>query len=477
MSKDCTPPAKLTLVYASLWLASFFSPLLYTGMNNVLPSVALEFHASAATTSLIVILFAYSQGFFGMIGGRMSDLFGLRKMMSIGFIICAVTLVGLFIAPNFIIMSICRFLQGIGTALLICCSTAIAVNVTPIFRRGAVLGVLTSAVYLGTSLGPLIAGAITSFLGWRFFFLLLLIPCVGGFFLFRYSLKVEWCTLENEKFDKKGSILLGVGIACISFGAGLLSYYFACIWLIPIGVIILIYFVYTQNHLKYPVIKLSLFKIESFSLGILAMFISFGTTASIVYFTTMYFQQVRGLTPIIAGSFFLFKTLAEFFFSPMAGKAADKVHPEYFVILSILITIVSLLMISFLGTGTNLYYIAFILFCTGLSVAVFSAPCTLSALRNVNNHEIGVASGLTGASRIMGVLAIQLVASLVITYYLGTETVHSETVPQFLSSMQTTMFFLVILNILSLIFYLRFTKHLIDEEKRQSLAETDTPKT
>ena len=311
MAAECSPPKNTFWVYVSLWIANFFSPLLYSGVTTVLPSVAKDFHVSAATISLIVMLFAYSQGFVGTIGGRMSDLFGLRKMMSIGFIVCFVTLIGLFFSPNFAVLSIFRLIQGIGTALLISTSTAIAVNITPLYKRGTILGILTSAAYLGASLGPIIGGAIATLLGWRYLFLFLMIPNLAGLILFRHSLQLEWCTLDGEQFDTKGAVMLGLGTGAISIGAGLMSAFFPLIWLIPVGFILLAVFVYMQKHTKYPIINIDLFtEAKTFSLGIVTTMVNFGAATAFVYYSTMYFQQVRGYSPLIAGFFLLFKMIA-----------------------------------------------------------------------------------------------------------------------------------------------------------------------
>ena len=57
MPAECSPPEKMFWVYVSLWIANFFSPLLYSGVTTILPSVALDFNSSAATLSLIVMLY------------------------------------------------------------------------------------------------------------------------------------------------------------------------------------------------------------------------------------------------------------------------------------------------------------------------------------------------------------------------------------------------------------------------------------
>lgn len=448
MAGECSPPKNTFWVYVSLWIANFFSPLLYSGVTTVLPSVAQDFHTSAATISLIVMLFAYSQGFVGTIGGRMSDLFGLRKMMSIGFIVCFVTLIGLFFSPNFAVLSIFRLIQGIGTALLISTSTAIAVNITPLYKRGTILGILTSAAYLGASLGPIIGGAIATFLGWRFLFLFLMIPNLAGLILFRRSLQLEWCTLDGEQFDTKGAVMLGLGTGAVSVGAGLMSAYFPLIWLVPVGFVLLAVFVYMQKHTKYPIINIDLFtEAKTFSLGIVTTMVNFGAATAFVYYSTMYFQQVRGYSPLIAGFFLLFKSAAQFGFAPFSGRLADKIHPEYIIIVGLVLSTLSLVTTAYLNEQSSIYYILTTLFISGVGIAVFSSPCTLSSLQDVPQKDIGVASSLTATSRSMGILASQIIVSLAISHYMGKQTVNPETIPLFLSSMKFSFLFMSAINI------------------------------
>lgn len=470
MPAECSPPEKTFWVYVSLWIANFFSPLLYSGVTTILPSIAHDFHTSAATISLIVMLFAYSQGFIGTIGGRMSDLFGLRKMMTIGFIICFLTLIGLFISTNFTMLSIFRCIQGIGTALLISSSTAIAINITPIYKRGTILGVLTSAAYLGASLGPIIGGAVATFLGWRFLFLLLMIPSIVGLILFRGALRLEWCTLDEEKFDTKGAIMLGLGTGAISLGAGLFSLYHPLLYLVPLGILFLIIFVYMQKHTRYPIININLFtKSGKFSLGIISIMINFGAATAFVYYSTMYFQQVRGFTPLMAGFFLLFKSIAQFAFTPYAGKLSDKIHPEYIIIVGIILCTISLIGTAYLNQTSSIYYIYTTLFLSGLGLAIFSAPSTVSALQDIPSKEIAVASSLTATSRSMGILSSQIIVSLSISHYLGKATVNFETIPAFLNSMKTSFLAMSFVNIICLICYiiLAIKIHHIDVNKQK----------
>ncbi len=471
MPAECSPPEKMFWVYVSLWIANFFSPLLYSGVTTILPSIALDFHSSAATLSLIVMLFAYSQGYVGIIGGRLSDLFGLRRMMILGFIICFITLIGLFLSPNLLSLTLCRLFQGIGTALLICTSTAIAVNITPLYRRGTILGLLSSASYLGTSLGPIIAGAIATYLSWRYLFIFLLVPNVVGFLLFRSSLRLEWCTLDGEQFNTKGAIMLGLGSGAVSVGAGLMSLYFNLVWLVPIGFVLLGVFVYMQKHTKYPIINMDIFtEVKSFSLGLTSMMINFGGTTAFVYFSTMYFQQVRGFTPIAAGFFLLFKSLAQFSVAPLSGRLADKVHPEYIIILGLILCTASLVGTAYLDQHSSMYYIYATLLMSGVGIAIYHSPCTVASLRDVPKKEMSVASSIIASARSMGILGSQIIISLAISHYVGNKAVNPETIPAFLQSMKFSFLFLSSLNVVCILIYAKLALRIFKNDRKDKTA-------
>ena len=458
-------------VYVSLWIANFFSPLLYSGVTTILPSIALDFHSSAATLSLIVMLFAYSQGYVGIIGGRLSDLFGLRRMMILGFFICFITLIGLFLSPNLLSLTLCRLFQGIGTALLICTSTAIAVNITPLYRRGTILGLLSSASYLGTSLGPIIAGAIATYLSWRYLFIFLLVPNVVGFILFRSSLRLEWCTLDGEQFNTKGAIMLGLGSGAISVGAGLMSMYFNLVWLVPLGFILLGIFVYMQKHTKYPIINIDIFtEVKSFSLGLTSMMINFGGTTAFVYYSTMYFQQVRGFTPIAAGFFLLFKSLAQFSVAPFSGRLADKIHPEYIIIFGLILCTASLVGTAYLDQHSSMYYIYATLLMSGVGIAIYHSPCTVASLRDVPKKEMSVASSIIASARSMGILGSQIIISLAISHYVGNKAVTTETIPAFLQSMKFSFLFLSALNVVCILIYCRLALRIFKNDRMAKTA-------
>lgn len=98
-----------------------------------------------------------------------------------------------------------RFLQGAGTAAITSTSFAILSSVIPAERRGRAMGIIVSCVYTGLAVGPTIAGVITSNMGWRWLFYLMVIAQFLALSLTLLKLKREWDDARGEKFDLFGT--------------------------------------------------------------------------------------------------------------------------------------------------------------------------------------------------------------------------------------------------------------------------------
>ncbi len=466
MSQENNQAPNLFLANATLWVSAFISPFLYLGMNNILPTIAIEMSASASSISFVVILFGFAQSLFGAISGKLGDLFGMKKMLNLGYIFTILTLFGLYIAEDFIIITIYRFLQGVGTAFIVTCSTAIAVKINPINKRGAIMGFMMGSAYLGMSLAPVIAGTMSTFLGWRIFFLSLFFFCIATVFLANITVKVSSEPHEAEKFDLIGCVLFALGLGFISLAAGLFSLYPIIVILLPAGIVFLYLFVKWENKVASPIINFANFRrLKNLRLGLLATLANFASTASVVYFLSIYFQQVRGYTPLVAGAFFLCNSVPQFITTPITGALSDKIHPEFIVIIGLVLTGCSLLAMSLIEVDTSLIYIGLALFMTGISVALFAAPCAVSLLRGVDYGEIGATTGLIGTFRISGVLFGQAMISFMTSYYLGNEVVTPQNADLFLSTMRSSLYVFIIFNIIFITLYFLYSKEIIKEDK------------
>ena len=161
------PSALSRALLGALWTGNLFAPFLMSGVTAVLPALGRELHASAVDLSLIMVVYTLAQAVFNLVGGRIGDVWGRRRVLLIGVLLFTwVTTVMGAVSGVRVLLGL-RFIQGTAAALISSCATAIAISLAPVSRRGRIMGVLTSAVYLGLTLGPLAGGALAARGDWR----------------------------------------------------------------------------------------------------------------------------------------------------------------------------------------------------------------------------------------------------------------------------------------------------------------------
>ncbi|MGD7054586.1 MFS transporter [Sutcliffiella horikoshii] len=193
-----------------IWSATVWLVVMNTTMFNVaLPSVLSELSLSSSTASWIVsgysIVFAIST----LTYSRLSDFLPIRKLLSIGLALLAISSIIGFFSQDFVWLLAARLLQAAGAGAVPGLAMVLAGRYIPISRRGKAMAFISSAASLGFGLGPVIGGLITQYLGWHYLFVvtgfvLLLLP------LFRKLLPHE--ETQKIKFDYLGGLLIGTGV-------------------------------------------------------------------------------------------------------------------------------------------------------------------------------------------------------------------------------------------------------------------------
>ena len=219
----------------------------------------------------------------------------------------------------------CAFFREHVLATISSCCTTIGMRMSPPARRGQVIGILTSAVYLGLTLGPLIGGGVATVVGWRWLFFGILPPGLAVWCILRHNIRQEWTDAAGEKLDVTGALLFSFGLGCIALGGGCYGVAPVMLWLMVPGVILMGIFFWWQWHAPCPMVDMHMFR-ESPGLltGLLAMFINYGSTMGMVFFLSLYLQEVRGFTPFYAGLFMMVQSFAQVVASPSGGKLADR---------------------------------------------------------------------------------------------------------------------------------------------------------
>ncbi len=439
------------VVIGGLWMGNLFSPFLIASVVALLPGIGRDLNATAVELSLIMVVYMLSQVIFSVLGGRFGDLWGLRRMLLAGVACFTVTTIAMGFAPGMPAFLSLRFVQGGAGALMSACTMAIAVNLTPPSRRGRVMGILTSAVYLGLTLGPLIGGGMGTLLHWRWFFIAIAVPGLAVWLVLRRSIRQEWRGARGEKLDVPGALLLTAALALFALGAssgGLAPW---IVWLTPLGALFFGAFLLWEKRAAYPLVSLGIFReTRGLGSGLLAVLINYGSFMGAAFLFSLYLQHVRGFTPFHAGLVLMLQSVMQVIFSPIGGRLADSLGAERVSAAGMLLCGAGILGAALLNADSPLAVLLAAQIMLGVGVGFFNAPNMVATLRNVQPRQIALASGLIGSMRTMGGLCSQVIASVVIGVFMGDAMLGPDNVDSFMRAMRASLVCFGMLNICGL---------------------------
>ncbi len=426
-------------------LSSFLTTFMASSINIALPVIAKEFAIDAVVLGWIATAYILTAAVFLVPFGKLADIYGRKKIYTLGIIIYTISAFICALAPNEIILILARGLQGLGGAMIFGTAVAILTSVFPANERGKAIGYNLASTYLGLSLGPVVGGILTHQLGWRSVFVtsvilsLILLPIIF------WKLKGEWAEAKGEKFDLKGSVVYMLGLIGIMYGFSMLPSLTGTI-ILGAGIIIFIFFLKLENRILNPVIDLKHFKRNTvFIFSNLAAFINYSATFAVGYLLSLYLQYIKSLTPQEAGIIMVAQPITMAIFSPVAGRLSDKFEPQIVASIGMVLTVLGLIPFIFLSNDTSTIYIFSTLLLLGIGFALFSSPNTNAIMSSVERKYYGVASASLGTMRLTGQTISMGIATLIFGMHLGKVKITPEYFPQFIDSTNITFIVFTIL--------------------------------
>ncbi|MGB7297086.1 MAG: MFS transporter [Candidatus Aminicenantales bacterium] len=400
-------------------LASFLAPFMGSAVNIALPSIGRRFGADPVTLGWVATAYLLSAAVFLVPFGRLADIHGRKKIFIIGISLYTFASLLTALAPSIPALIGFRVLQGCGAALIFGTAVAILTSVFPPGERGKALGINTAAIYLGLSLGPVLGGWLTHQFGWRSVFLfniplgLVIIVLVLG------KLRGEWAESAGERFDLKGSVLYGLALVGIMLGFSRLPQELGFILLLA-GLALVCGFVCLENQAASPVLNFNLFrKNRVFAFSNLAALVNYSATFAVGFFLSLYLQYLKGMTPQSAGLILIAQPIVMTLFSPLAGRASDRIEPRTVASIGMALSSAGLLLLALLGADTSLGFVVASLAVLGLGFALFSSPNTNSVMSSVEKKHYGVAAATLGTMRLLGQMFSMGMAIMIFAVFIG----------------------------------------------------------
>ncbi len=368
--------------------------------------------------------------------GRLSDIFGRRRLFILGLSLSAAgSFLGAFATSVPVLLS-SRVLQGFGSGITFNVAVAILSSVFPGKERARALGISQSGTYLGLSLGPLFGGFLTEHFGWQSIFFISGILGTLLVLLVITGLKAEWREARGEKFDIKGAIIYAIGIAAFFYGFSSLPALSGIIMFI-IGAAALVFFVWWESKVPSPIFNVTLFRGNRiFIFSNIAALVTYLSTFAITYLLSLYLQYIMGMNADKAGLVLIAASVLMTSFTIIAGFLAQRIESRLVATFGMGLNFIATLMLIFLGGSTPLWYVILALMTYGTGIGLFVSPNTNAIMGSVDKKVLGVASGILGTMRTAGMMLSMAITMVIFSVYIGQAEITSAVFPQFLTSVR-----------------------------------------
>jgi EmrB/QacA subfamily drug resistance transporter len=396
------------IALALLCVAQFMVILDASIVNVALPTIGTSLHFSQDNLSWVVNAYVLTFGGFLLLGGRMADLLGRRRVFMGGLILFALASLAGGLATNDSQLIAARAVQGLGAAIL---SPAALSIVTTTFRDGAernkALGVWGAVAGSGGAAGVLLGGVLTSGLGWEWVLWVNVPIGIAAAAIAPTLLAESREESRTRSFDVAGavsvtgalSLLVYAMVDANSAGWGSTQ----TIGLLALSALLFVAFVVIEMRSKDPVVPFGIFRSRTITGANVAGLLIGASLFSMFFFISLYMQQVLGYSAIHAGLSYLPLALTIVVFAGIASQLTTRIGFKPVLATGMVFIAAGLIWFSQVSVGGS--FLADILGPSLLAAAglglVFVSD-TIAAVSGVPDREAGLASGLINTSQQVG---------------------------------------------------------------------------
>lgn len=448
------------LVLFSVLIGTLMSAIDTTIVILALPTIVSDLGADLLIAIWIIIIYLLIIAVLTTQLGGLGDIYGRGRIFNAGFLIFIVGSVFCGLSADIYYLILSRTIQAIGAALMQANSNAIIADHFEPRERGKAFGYTAMGWSIGGTLGIVLGGVITTFLGWRdIFFINVPIGAVGFVLGLKY---IRDNARRESKIDYRGMIFLTVILTLISYGAtdiagrGVNSLNAGMILL---GAALLVPFIYLERTPSNPIIKLTAFKVQNLSLSLMSSFLQALGYLSVIFLLIMYLQGIRGFNPLDASLLLVPGYIISSLFSPKMGAISDKLGARTVASVGIILMALAVLIYLQLQVNTSIYVVIIASIVSGVGGAMFWPANSSAVMSSTPRNLYGSISGLLRTLSAIGTLLSYVisisVASLSVPRYvafevfLGTSSLTGNVSAQFLGGIHTALWICLVFLILA----------------------------
>ncbi len=388
-----------------------------TVVNVALPSIQRDLETGLSELQWIVTGYALSFAALMLIGGKLADAYGRRRLFVAGIVVFTAASLWCGLATSGDMLIAARVVQGIGAALMNPATLSIIAATFPPRERGMAIGIWAGVSALALAIGPLVGGLLTQHLSWHWIFFVNVPVGVVGI-VASYLLITESKDDTHESLDLPGLVTSALGLFALTYGLIEANTYgwssARIVGAFVIAVVSLLAFVVLERRQRAPMLDLTLFRSGTYTGANVAMLLVALAMFGVFFFVSLYMQNVLGYSAVQAGAAFLPMTVLIILVAPIAGKASDRFGSRGLMTTGMVLLGVQLLYLSQLGPGAGFWNLLPGFVVGGLGMALTMTPTAAAATRAVPVGKSGVGSAVLNAMRqVGGSVGIALMGAIV----------------------------------------------------------------
>ncbi len=425
-----SPDRRRWLALAVIVAAQFMVVLDIAIVNVALPSIRTDLHFSQESLQWVITAYSIFFGGVLLLGGRLADLLGRRRLFMIGLALFTVSSLLDGLAWSAASLITFRSLQGLGAALL---SPAALSILTTTFAEGRernlALGIWGAVAGSGAAAGVLLGGALTSGLNWSWIFFINVPIGVLVFGLSPWLLRESRAGLQHRHFDVAGGISITAGLMLLVYAMTRATQHgwgtAETIGLLVTSAALIVAFFLIELRSQAPLLPLRIFRLRTLAASNLSGLLMGGAVFSQFFLITLYLQEVLGYSALKTGVAYISLTLTVIVFSGLAQRLVTRIGVRRVLPTGLALSTGGLVLFARLPVQGHYFtdlLPAFLI--SGLGLALSFVSMSIGALTGVQSGDAGIASGLINTTQqiggAIGVAVAATIATTVTTHYVAT---------------------------------------------------------
>jgi EmrB/QacA subfamily drug resistance transporter len=402
------PDRRRWVVLALVVVAQFMVVLDVAIVNVALPSIKSDLHFSQVSLQWVITAYSIVFGGVLLLGGRLGDLFGRRRLFLIGLAVFTASSLLDGLAWSEASLIVFRGLQGLGAALLAPAALSILMTTFEEGReRNLALGVWGAVSGSGGAAGVLLGGALTSGLNWSWIFFVNVPVGVAVGALAPFVLRESRASLRHRHFDIAGAASITGGLMLLVYAMTRAAQHgwgsAESIALLATSAGLIAAFFVIEARSVAPLLPLRIFRLRTLTGSNVSALMLGGAVFSQFFLLTLYMQEVLHYSALKTGVAYVGLTLTIIVFSGVAQALVTRVGVRWVLTSGLALSTVALVLFAQLPVHGQYWTDLFPAFMiSGVGLALAFVPMSIGALTGVHPGDAGVASGLLNTTQQIG---------------------------------------------------------------------------